>query len=438
MKKITVIGTGYVGLVTGACFADLGNFVTCLDINKKRIDDLHNGVMPIYEPGLDQIVERSYKAGRLKFSTDYAEALKDVEIIFIAVGTPSGENGEADLSYVEAAVQSIAEVIEGPFIIVDKSTVPVGTGDWIDGMLQNHANGKTFDFSVVSNPEFLREGSAIGDFMRPDRVVLGSKNPNAIAAIEELYAPLRCPIVKTDIRTAEMIKYASNAFLATKISFINEIANICEKVGADVIDVAKGMGLDNRIGPKFLNAGIGWGGSCFPKDVKALAHIAREYGTQPQLLEAVIKINQTQRMRIVEKLELIFDGDLNGKKIGVLGLAFKADTDDMRESPAADIIGALVKKGAVVRSYDPEAMDQARKILPDAVRLCENPYQALEDADALVLATEWNEFKQLDFKKVSKLMARKIVIDGRNIWDPEFLTGLGYRYYGVGLGKYAI
>lgn len=438
MKKITVIGTGYVGLVTGACFADLGNFVTCLDINQQRIDDLHNGVMPIYEPGLDQIVERSYKAGRLKFSTEYAEALQDVEIIFIAVGTPSGENGEADLSYVEAAVQCIAEVIEGPFIIVDKSTVPVGTGDWIDGMLQNHANGKTFDFSVVSNPEFLREGSAIGDFMRPDRVVLGSKNPKAIEAIEELYAPLRCPIVKTDIRTAEMIKYASNAFLATKISFINEIANICEKVGADVIDVAKGMGLDNRIGPKFLNAGIGWGGSCFPKDVKALAHIAREYGTQPQLLEAVININQTQRMRIVEKLDVIFGGDLTGKKIGVLGLAFKADTDDMRESPAADIISALVKKGAIVRSYDPEAMDQARKILPASVQLCENPYQVLEDADALVLATEWNEFKQLDFKKVSTLMAQKIVLDGRNIWDPEFLTGLGYRYYGVGLGKYAI
>lgn len=437
MKKITVIGTGYVGLVTGACFADLGNFVTCLDINEKRIADLKNGIMPIYEPGLDQIVERSYRAGRLKFSTDYAEALKDVEIIFIAVGTPSGENGEADLSYVEAAVQSIAEVIEGPFIIVDKSTVPVGTGDWIDGMLQSHANGKTFEFSVVSNPEFLREGSAIGDFMRPDRVVLGSKNPNAVDAIEELYAPLRCPIVKTDIRTAEMIKYASNAFLATKISFINEIANICEKVGADVIDVARGMGLDNRIGPKFLNAGIGWGGSCFPKDVKALAHIAREYGTQPQMLEAVININQTQRLRVVEKLEALY-GDLKGKEIGVLGLAFKADTDDMRESPAADIIGCLVRKGAVVRAYDPEAMTQAKSQLPAAVTLCENPYQVVENADALVLATEWNEFKQLDFRKVSKLMAQKVVIDGRNLWDPQPLTDLGFRYFGVGLGKYTI
>ncbi len=437
MKKITVIGTGYVGLVTGACFADLGNFVTCLDINEKRIADLRNGIMPIYEPGLDQIVERSYRAGRLKFSTDYAEALQDVEIIFIAVGTPSGENGEADLSYVETAVQSIAEVIEGPFIIVDKSTVPVGTGDWIDGMLQNHANGKTFEFSVVSNPEFLREGSAIGDFMRPDRVVLGSKNPRAVDIIEELYAPLRCPIVKTDIRTAEMIKYASNAFLATKISFINEIANICEKVGADVIDVARGMGLDNRIGPKFLNAGIGWGGSCFPKDVKALAHIAREYGTQPQMLEAVIRINQTQRLRVVEKLEALF-GDLRGKEIGVLGLAFKADTDDMRESPAADIIGCLVQKGAIVRAYDPEAMIQAKRLLPAAVTLCENPYQVVENADALVLATEWNEFKQLDFRKVSKLMAQKVVIDGRNLWDPQPLTGLGFRYFGVGLGKYTI
>lgn len=437
MKKITVIGTGYVGLVTGACFADLGNNVICLDINEKRIRDLHNGIMPIYEPGLDQIVERSYRAGRLKFTTDYKEALADVEIIFIAVGTPSGEDGEADLSYVEAAVQNIAEVIDGSFIIVDKSTVPVGTGDWIDDMLQNNANGKTFDFSVVSNPEFLREGSAIGDFMRPDRVVLGSKNPAAIEVIEELYAPLRCPILKTDIRTAEMIKYASNAFLATKISFINEIANICETVGADVIDVARGMGLDNRIGPKFLNAGIGWGGSCFPKDVKALAHIARNYGTQPQLLEAVIEINQTQRIKIVEKLERIF-GDLRGKKIGVLGLAFKADTDDMRESPSADIIGMLIEKGAKVRSYDPEAMNQAKLILPDVVELCDNPYKVVEGADALFLATEWNEFKQLDFRKVSKLMAQKIVVDGRNIWDPEFLTSLGYRYYGVGLGKYTI
>ncbi len=435
MSNIAVIGTGYVGLVTGACFSDLGNKVYCLDINEKRIDALNRGEMPIFEPGLEEIVERSMRAGRLIFTTSYPEALKDVEFVFIAVGTPSGEDGEADMQYVEKAVHQIANAINHSFIIVDKSTVPVGTGDWIEEILNNHQNGSAYEFSIVSNPEFLREGSAINDFMRPDRVVLGSKNPKASERIAELYAPLRCPILVTDIRTAEMIKYASNAFLATKISFINEIANICESVGANVVDVAKGMGLDSRIGPKFLSAGIGWGGSCFPKDVSALAHIAREYGTQPQLLQAVIDINRTQRRRVVEKLDKMLAG-LKGKHIGVLGLAFKPDTDDMRESPAAEIIGHLVTAGALVRAYDPEAMEQAKNILPESVRLCQNPYEVVENADAILLATEWNEFKQLDFKRIAQIMRQKNIIDGRNLWDPEHLINLGFCYCGVGLGQY--
>ena len=435
MSEITVIGTGYVGLVTGACFSDLGNNVICLDIDKKRISDLKKGEMPIFEPGLEEIVERSYRAGRLKFTTDYAEALKDTEFVFIAVGTPSGQNGEADLSYVEKAVIQVAENMNHPVIIVDKSTVPVGTGDWVADIIRRKKNGLLPKFQVVSNPEFLREGSAISDFMQPDRIVLGSNDKDACEKVAELYAPLRSQMLITDIRTAEMIKYASNAFLATKISFVNEIANICESVGANVIDVSKGMGLDSRIGPKFLSAGIGWGGSCFPKDVKALAHIALEYGTQPQLLQAVIDINQTQRTRVVEKLEKMLK-NLEGKKIGFLGLAFKPNTDDMRESPAADIIKVLVDKGVSIRAYDPEAMEQAKKILPEQVVLCDNAYQVVENADAVVLATEWNEFKQLDFKKIHQLMNKKNILDGRNLWDPDYLSDLGFNYIGVGRGKY--
>ncbi len=435
MSKITVIGTGYVGLVTGACFADLGNSVMCLDIDQKRIDGLHKGIMPIFEPGLEEIVERAYRAKRIDFTTDYPTALKAAEYVFIAVGTPSGDNGEADMQYVESAVKKIAETIDHSFILVDKSTVPVGTGDWIAKMLQDRFADSGIKFSIVSNPEFLREGTAISDFMRPDRVVLGSTDRAASNKIAELYESLRCPILITDIRTAEMIKYASNAFLAAKISFINEIANICDRVGANVIDVATGMGLDSRIGPKFLNAGIGWGGSCFPKDVKALVHIAQEYGTQPQLLQAVIEINKYQRKYVVHKLEEIL-GDLKGKRIGILGLAFKPDTDDMRESPAADIIKYLDQKGANISAYDPAAMELSKAILPKQVTLCENPYQVIEGADALLLATEWNEFKQLDFEKIYQLMHGHVILDGRNLWDPQNLTDLGFHYYGIGLGQY--
>lgn len=435
MSKITVIGTGYVGLVTGACFADLGNTIMCLDIDQKRIDGLHKGIMPIYEPGLEEIVERAYRAKRIDFTTDYAAALQSAEYVFIAVGTPSGENGEADMQYVEKAVKKIAETIDHSFILVDKSTVPVGTGDWAAKILQERFAETEIKFSIVSNPEFLKEGTAINDFMRPDRIVLGSNNRAASEKIAELYESLRCPILITDIRTAEMIKYASNAFLAAKISFINEIANICERVGANVVDVAKGMGLDSRIGPKFLNAGIGWGGSCFPKDVKALVHIAQEFGTQPQLLQAVIEINKYQRKHVVQKFEEIF-GDIKGKRIGILGLAFKPDTDDIRESPAVDIIKYLTQKGAIISAYDPAAMELSKLVLPKEVSLYENPYQVVEGTDALLLATEWNEFKQLDFEKIHQLMHGNVILDGRNLWDPQSLTDLGFRYYGIGLGQY--
>lgn len=434
MSKITVIGTGYVGLVTGACFADLGNTVTCLDINQERIDGLKKGIMPIYEPGLEEIVIRAYRGKRLFFSTSYEESLKAAEFVFIAVGTPSGEDGKADMRYVESAIIEISKTIDHSFIIVDKSTVPVGTGDWVEETIQKRCTEKGIEFSIVSNPEFLREGSAIGDFMHPDRVVLGSKSRKASEKIAELYAPLHCPILITDIRSAEMIKYASNSFLAAKISFINEMANICDDLGADIIDVAKGMGLDSRIGPKFLNAGIGWGGSCFPKDVKALAHIAIEHGARPQLLEAVMDINTIQRRNVVEKLETLL-GDLSGKKIGVLGLAFKANTDDMRESPSADICKWLIEKGAIVTAYDPEAMKIAAHLLPD-VKLCDDPYTVIENVDAMILATEWNEFKQLDFSRIYNSMKQKFVIDGRNLWSPEIMREIGFQYYGIGRGSH--
>lgn len=434
MSQIAVIGTGYVGLVTGACFSDLGNNVRCVDISRERIEELNQGNMPIFEPGLEEIVERSHRAGRLTFTTNYEEALKDVEFVFVAVGTPSGDDGEADMRYVRSAIENIAEVLDHSIIIVDKSTVPVGTGEWIEAMLSSHRNGRIFNCKVVSNPEFLREGSAINDFMRPDRIVLGSKHKDASEKVAELYSPLKSTVLITDIRSAEMIKYASNAFLATKISFINEIANICDSVGANVLDVAKGMGLDSRIGPKFLNAGIGWGGSCFPKDVKALAHIASEHGTHPQLLQAVIDINGAQRKIAVEKIAEMLEG-LEGRRIGVLGLAFKPNTDDMRESPAAEIIRQLIERGAKIRAYDPEAMIQARMVIPDEVVLCNDAYLVAEDADALLLATEWNEFTQLDFRKVHSLMRGDFLLDGRNLWDGEHLKSLGFRYAGIGLGN---
>ena len=435
MSKICVIGTGYVGLVTGACFADLGNTVECLDIDESRIEGINQGKMPIYEPGLEQLVAQNVHAGRLSFTTDYPTALKDADFAFIAVGTPSGVDGEADLQYVRSVAEAIADNVDQPIIVVNKSTVPVGTGDWVADVIKKRRGGEPLTFSVVSNPEFLREGSAINDFMNPDRVVLGSTDREAANQVAQLYLTLRCPILVTDLRTAEMIKYASNAFLATRISFINEIANMCEEMGADVREVALGMGYDKRIGSAFLDAGLGWGGSCFPKDVKALSHLAVLHGTHPQLLQAVMEINRNQRRRVVVKLRKALNG-LNDKVIGVLGLSFKPNTDDIREAPSMEVIHLLLNEGAIVRAYDPQAMENVRATLQRVV-LCENPYQVAEGADALVLATEWNEFKQLDFERIRKLMNHPIIMDSRNLWNPEHLLSLGFTYFGVGRGNYA-
>jgi UDPglucose 6-dehydrogenase len=431
VRNIAVVGVGYVGLVTGACFADLGNRVICLDINEEKIKRLEQGIMPIYEPGLEELVERNVRAGRLCFTTSYAEALVDAEFIFIAVGTPEGVDGEADLRYVRMAAESIAEALDHPAIIVNKSTVPVGTGDWVAEIVRARRENDV-EFSVVSCPEFLREGSAISDFMNPSRVVLGSLDREAAEHVAQLHLPLRATIMITDLRTAEMIKYASNAFLATRISFINEIANICEALGADVKEVATGMGYDPRIGPSFLDAGVGYGGSCFPKDVKALAHMAATHGRHPQLLHAVMEINTDQRRQVLRRLRTTL-GDLRGTRIGLLGLAFKPNTDDMREAPSATIARYLLSEGAEVCGYDPAAAESARRVLPE-VELAPDPYALAEGCDALVVVTEWNEFKHLDLARVRALMRRPVLIDGRNIYDPAAARSLGFTYQGVGRG----
>jgi UDPglucose 6-dehydrogenase len=433
MSNLCVIGTGYVGLVTGTCFADLGNQVICLDVDPERIEKLKNGIMPIYEPGLEQLVDQNVRSGRLVFTTDLATAVADADFAFIAVGTPSGVDGEADLQYVRAAAESIADIVDHPLVIVNKSTVPVGTGDWLSDIISKRQAGKPLPFSVVSNPEFLREGSAINDFMCPDRVVLGSLNRDAASKVAQLYLSLRCPIVITDLRTAEMIKYASNAFLATRVSFINEIASMCEELGADVREVALGMGYDKRIGSSFLDAGLGWGGSCFPKDVKALAHMAVLQGTHPQLLQAVMEINRNMRRRVVLRLRRSL-GTLNDKVIGILGLSFKPNTDDIREAPSLEVIHLLENEGAIIKAYDPQAMENAAKILP-RLRLCETPYDVADGADAIVLATEWNEFKQLDFARIKQAMRTPVIVDGRNQWDAAQLRALGFTYFGIGRGN---
>ena len=431
VKSICVIGAGYVGLVTGTCFADLGNQVVILDIDAGRIERLQNGIMPIYEPGLEELVRRNAASGRLRFTTSYEEGLAQAEFVFIAVDTPSGAEGEADLRSVRAAASAIAAVMDHPLIIVNKSTVPIGTGDWVADIINRHRRNGV-DFWVVSNPEFLREGSAVHDFLNPDRVVLGSLSREAAEKVAQLYLPLRAPIIVTDLRTAEMIKYASNAFLASRISFINEIASICERLGADVKEVAAGMGYDKRIGPAFLDAGLGFGGSCFPKDVRALAHMAAIHGCHPQLLRAVLEINADQRRQVVQKLRDLLGG-LDERTIGILGLAFKPNTDDMREAPALELIHLLQHEGARIKAYDPVAMDNARRVLPD-ITYCSDPYQVAEDADALVVATEWNEFKHLDLERVRKAMRRPVVVDGRNIYDPATMIALGFTYRGVGRG----
>jgi len=431
MKKICVIGTGYVGLVTGTCFADLGNRVTSVDVNEDKIRDLQNGIMPIYEPGLAEMVERNVRSGRLSFTTSYDDGLEGADFVFICVGTPEGVDGEADLQYVRAAAETIAEKMDHPLVIINKSTVPVGTGDWVADIVSRN-QPSPIDFAVVSCPEFLREGAALSDFIHPDRTVLGSTRREAMEAVAQLFLPLRAPIMMTDLRTAEMIKYASNAFLATKISFINEISIICEKLGADVIEVAQGMGFDKRIGPHFLQAGVGYGGSCFPKDVKALSHMAQTHGMHPQLLNSVMEINEFQRKHVILKLHDLM-GDVKGKTVGLLGLAFKENTDDIRESPALAVAQHLIEQGAHVRAYDPEAMDNSKRLMPE-IDMCADPYAVAAGADALVVVTPWNEFKQLDMVRVRDSMNQPIVVDGRNMYEPETMQGLGFTYRGVGRG----
>ncbi len=431
MKNIAVIGTGYVGLVTGTCFADLGNHVCCIDINQEKIDLLNRGGVPIFEPGLEEVVRRNVAAGRLCFTTSYQEGLAGAEFVFIAVGTPSGVDGEADLQYVRMAAETIAETMDHPLIIINKSTVPVGTGDWVADIIRKH-QVNPIPFSVVSCPEFLREGSALADFMSPDRVVLGSLDRDAAEKVAQLHLPLRAPIVLTDLRTAEMIKYASNAFLATRISFINEIATICEKLGADVKEVAAGMGYDKRIGRAFLDAGVGYGGSCFPKDVKALEYMGLLHGAHPALLRAVMDINRDQRRLIVHKLRELL-GSLRGKRIGLLGLAFKPNTDDMRDAPAVEIANILLREGATVRAYDPVSMSVAERVAPE-IELAPGPYELAEGSDALVLVTEWNEFKHLDLPRIRSLMRTPVVIDGRNVYEPQTMWEAGFLYRGIGRG----
>jgi len=431
VRNIAVIGVGYVGLVTGTCFADLGNTVTCVDIDAEKIERLKRGAIPIFEPGLEELVRRNAQAGRLHFTTSYEDGLRDAEFVFVAVDTPSGADGEADLRAVRSVARGIAEVMDHPVIIVNKSTVPIGTGDLVTDIILKHRK-KEVPFSVVSNPEFLREGSAVSDFLNPDRIVLGSTDRDAAEQVAHLYLSLRTRILVTDLRTAEMIKYASNAFLASRISFINEIASICERLGADIKEVAAGMGYDKRIGHAFLDAGVGYGGSCFPKDVRALAHMAAIHGCHPQLLRAVMEINRDQRRRVVQTLRQLLGG-LDGKVIGVLGLAFKPNTDDMRDSPAVEIIHLLQNEGAIIKAYDPAAMDNARRVLSD-VNLCSDPYETASGSHALLVITAWNEFTHLDMARVKRAMKTPVIVDGRNMWDPDTLRELGFTYRGIGRG----
>ncbi len=432
MRQLSVIGTGYVGLVTGACFADMGNSVTLVDIDERKIAMLQAGEMPIYEPGLAEIVRRNAEAGRMRFTTSYAEGLEKALFVFVCVGTPSGVDGEADLQFVRAAAKTIAETMRRHLIVINKSTVPVGTGDWTAEIISAN-QPEPVDFAVVSCPEFLREGSAIADFMQPDRTVLGSSDEAAAAKVAELYAPLNAPTVITDIRTAEMIKYASNAFLAARISFINEISIICERLGADVTEVARGMGFDKRIGPHFLEAGIGFGGSCFPKDVVALANMAKTHGMHPQLLNAVMEINAFQRRQIAFKARELLGGSLSGKTLALLGLAFKQNTDDIRESPSLTVARSLLNQDAIVKAYDPVAMPNASRELP-AIAMCDNPYSAASGSDALLVLTPWNEFKQLDMRRVLRSMKQPNIVDGRNMYNPDELKSIGFTYRGVGRG----
>jgi UDPglucose 6-dehydrogenase len=430
---IAVIGSGYVGLVTGACFAEFGVDVICVDIAADKVERLNQGDSPIYEPGLDQLLRKNLKAGRLSFTTDIVSAIKQSLVIFIAVGTPPKPDGSADLSFVEGVAEAIADHMDSYKVIATKSTVPVGTGKHLAQLITKR-QAKPTEFSVVSNPEFLREGAAIADFMRPDRVVIGGSDPQAVAIMRDLYRPLyliETPFVVTSLEGAELIKYAANAFLATKISFINEIANLCEIVGCDVHDVARAIGMDRRIGGKFLHAGPGFGGSCFPKDTAALSVIGRQFSSPMRIVDAVIEVNRLQRLSMIPKIEKLAGGELKGKRIAVLGLAFKPETDDMRDAPSLDIIKGLMDRGATIVAFDPVARDEAEKVLPQ-IEYAANEYDAATGADALVFVTEWNQFRALDMKRIMASMKVPRIADLRNIYTPADMREMGFEYVGVG------
>ncbi|PCJ88893.1 MAG: UDP-glucose 6-dehydrogenase [Thiotrichaceae bacterium] len=432
--NVVMIGSGYVGLVSGACFAEFGANVTCIDKDESKINALLNGEIPIYEPGLGNFVAKNIKAGRLGFSTELKDKVSEADLVFIAVGTPTRRgDGHADLKYVYAAAEELAEYLTGYTVIVDKSTVPVGTARQVHRVISK-ANPDA-DFDVASNPEFLREGSALDDFMRPDRVVLGVESERAEALLRELYRPLNlieAPIHVTNLESAELIKYAANAFLATKISFINEMSQLCEKVGADVHSIAKGMGLDGRIGKKFLHAGPGYGGSCFPKDTLALIRIAQEHGSSCRIVEAVVEVNASQKARMVSKIREALGGSESDKTIAVLGLTFKPETDDMRDSPSLAILPALVDKGAIIQAHDPEGAEEAKNLLPDTINYCDSIYDTFKNADAVVLMTEWNQYRALDLDRVKNMMKGDVFVDLRNVYEKTTVEAKGFKYYCVG------
>ncbi len=434
--RVTMIGTGYVGLVSGACFADFGHTVTCIDKDHSKIERLNKGEIPIFEPGLEQLVAKNVREGRLSFSVDPADAVANADAVFIAVGTPSRRgDGHADLSYVYAAAEEIAQLIKGFTVIVNKSTVPVGTGDEVEAILAKHRSPD--EFAVVSNPEFLREGAAIEDFKRPDRVVVGTDNDRAKEVMRELYRPLNLnetPIVFTGRRTSELIKYAANAFLAMKITFINEMADLCEAVGADVQAVARGIGLDKRIGSKFLHAGPGYGGSCFPKDTLALVRTASDNGSPVKLIEATVAVNDARKKDMAGRISKAMGGDIKGKRVGILGVTFKPNTDDMRDAPSLDVIPMLQAMGATVQAYDPEGRHEAEKLLT-GVDFKSGPYEAIDGADAVAILTEWDQFRALDLDRVKSLLKAPVVVDLRNIYRPDDMAARGFTYVGIGRGE---
>ncbi len=428
--NVCVIGTGYVGLVTGAIFAELGNDVICVDNNEEKVKKLKQNIMPIYEPGLEEIVRHTSEDGRLSFTTSVKDGVQKSDVIFIAVGTPPAEDGSTDMRFVEAVAKEIAESLDSYKIIVNKSTVPPGTGDLVRSIVTKHRKSEV-DFDVVSNPEFLKEGSAIQDSLEPDRIVIGAPTQTVAMALLELYSPLEAPMLVTDVTSAEMIKYASNAFLATKISFINSVANICESVGADVTLVAKGMGSDKRIGKEFLMAGLGYGGSCFPKDTLSLIHTAKKFGETFELLDMVVKVNEERTPRFINRIKEAA-GELKGKKFGILGLAFKPDTDDMRDAKSVEVMNALAKEGVSFVAYDPIATENAKPMLPSDVEYVENPYDAAKGVDALIVMTEWKEFKGLKLEQIRDSMKRPLLFDGRNMYDLDKMERLGFEYVSIG------